>query len=54
MSSLNVISINPAQSAKSALHPEVFERIAREYRVNRDKTKINLSASANASRVPCQ
>ncbi|MDE6258138.1 MAG: hypothetical protein K2M53_07160 [Muribaculaceae bacterium] len=44
MSSLNVISINPAQSAKSALHPEVFERIAREYRVNRDMTKINLSA----------
>lgn len=44
MSSINVISINPAQSAKSALHPEVFERIAREYRVDREMTKINLSA----------
>ncbi|MDE6409200.1 MAG: hypothetical protein K2K81_03005 [Muribaculaceae bacterium] len=44
MSSINVISINPAQSAKSALHPEVFERIAREYRVDSEMTKINLSA----------
>ncbi|MDE5790423.1 MAG: hypothetical protein K2H96_04240 [Muribaculaceae bacterium] len=44
MSSINVISINPAQSAKSALHPEVFERIAREYRVDKEMTQINLSA----------
>ncbi len=44
MSSINVISINPAQSAKSALHPEVFERLAREYRVDTEMTKLNLSA----------
>ena len=44
MSSINVISINPAKSAKSALHPEVFERIARECRVNRDMTNMTLSA----------
>lgn len=44
MSSFNVISINPARSAKSALHPEVFERIAREYSVNRDMTNMSLSA----------
>lgn len=44
MNNINVISINPAQSAKGALHPEVFERIAREYRVNRDTAKINVSS----------
>lgn len=44
MSSVNVISINPAKSAKSALHPEVFERIAREYNISRDTTKMNISA----------
>lgn len=44
MSSVNVISINPAKSAKSALHPEVFERIAREYSISRDTTKMNISA----------
>ncbi|MDE5807663.1 MAG: hypothetical protein K2H76_06050 [Muribaculaceae bacterium] len=44
MNSINVISINPANSAKSALHPEVFERIAREYSVTRETTKMNLSA----------
>ncbi|MDE7412762.1 MAG: hypothetical protein K2N05_03090 [Muribaculaceae bacterium] len=44
MSSINVISIDPAQSAKSALHPEVFERIARECRFSRDVKHYNVSA----------
>lgn len=43
MSSINVISINPAQNAKSALHPEVFERIAREYRADMGMRKVKLA-----------
>ncbi|MDE7441508.1 MAG: hypothetical protein K2M69_05010 [Muribaculaceae bacterium] len=51
MSSVNVISINPAKSAKSALHPEVFERIAREYSISRDTTKMNISAKRTINLV---
>lgn len=34
MDGINVISINPGQTTKAAMHPEVFERIAREYKLN--------------------
>lgn len=44
MTSINVISIDPAKNAKSALHPEVFERLARECRISRDKTEYTISA----------
>lgn len=44
MNNLNLISIDPAQSAKPALNPEVFERIARECRFTRDVKTYNISA----------
>lgn len=43
MSSINLISIDPAQSAKSALHPEVFERLARQCKVTAATKDITVS-----------
>ena len=45
MSIINVISIDPAQNAKSALSPEVFERIARECRITIDMRTHKAHAS---------
>lgn len=42
MNNINVISINPAQPTKAAMHPEIFERIARDCR-----TRTSAAASAS-------
>lgn len=39
MDGINVISINPGQTTRAAMHPEVFERIARECRLNTPRSQ---------------